>query len=56
MIPPWLAVFAGDISLPTAFAPLDWHVHDMLFGFVGCGDRRLSADRGTELDGAAANQ
>ena len=35
MIPLWLAVFAGDISLPTAFAPLDWHVHEMLFGYVG---------------------
>ena len=35
MIPLWLAVFAGEISLPTAFAPLDWHVHEMLFGYVG---------------------
>ena len=35
MIPLWLAIFAGDISLPTAFAPLDWHVHEMLFGYVG---------------------
>ncbi|WP_298252972.1 NnrS family protein [Bradyrhizobium sp.] len=34
MIPLWLAVFAGEISLPTAFAPLDWHVHEMLFGYV----------------------
>lgn len=35
MIPLWLAVFAGEISLPTAFAPLDWHGHEMLFGYVG---------------------
>lgn len=34
MIPLWLAVFAGDISLPSAFAPRDWHVHEMLFGYV----------------------
>lgn len=34
MVPLWLAVFAGDISLPTAFAPRDWHVHEMLFGYV----------------------
>src|SRR6185312_13280317 len=34
MIPLWLAVFAGDVSLPTAFGPLDWHVHEMLFGYV----------------------
>ena len=35
MVPLWLAVFAGDVSLPTAFAPRDWHVHEMLFGYVG---------------------
>ncbi|MFQ3458541.1 NnrS family protein [Bradyrhizobium sp. UFLA01-814] len=34
MIPLWLAVFAGDVSPPTVFAPLDWHVHEMLFGYV----------------------
>lgn len=34
-IPLWLAVFAGLISLPSAFAPLDWHIHEMLFGYVG---------------------
>lgn len=35
MIPLWLAVFAGELQLPTAFAPRDWHVHEMLFGYVG---------------------
>lgn len=35
MIPLWLALFAGRVSLPTAFAPRDWHVHEMLFGYVG---------------------
>lgn len=34
MIPLWLAVFAGDVSAPTAFAPRDWHIHEMLFGYV----------------------
>ena len=34
MIPMWLGVFAGDLELPTAFAPRDWHVHEMLFGYV----------------------
>ena len=34
MVPLWLVVFAGDVSLPTAFAPRDWHVHEMLFGYV----------------------
>jgi uncharacterized protein involved in response to NO len=35
MIPLWLAVFAGDVSMPTAFGPRDWHVHEMLFGYIG---------------------
>ena len=35
MVPLWLAVFAGDVSLPTAFVPRDWHIHEMLFGYVG---------------------
>jgi len=34
MIPLWLAAFAGETSLPTAFAPRDWHVHEMLFGYA----------------------
>jgi uncharacterized protein involved in response to NO len=34
MIPVWLGVFEGELQLPTAFAPRDWHVHEMLFGYV----------------------
>ncbi len=31
----WMPVFFGEIALPGAFAPRDWHVHEMLFGYVG---------------------
>lgn len=31
----WLCSLAGKIALPTAFDPLAWHRHEMLFGFVG---------------------
>lgn len=31
----WLLAFAGLVELPTAFDPLAWHRHEMLFGFVG---------------------
>lgn len=31
----WLCTLAGVITLPTAFDPLTWHRHEMLFGFVG---------------------
>jgi uncharacterized protein involved in response to NO len=30
----WLPQYFGELSLPTAFAPLDWHIHEMLFGFL----------------------
>ena len=33
-LPLWLAVFAGDATLPTALPPLVWHVHEMVFGFA----------------------
>lgn len=35
VIPLWLAAFAGHVSLAAAFAPRDWHVHEMPFGYVG---------------------
>jgi uncharacterized protein involved in response to NO len=30
----WLPVFMGELSLRTAFPPRDWHIHEMLYGFV----------------------
>jgi uncharacterized protein involved in response to NO len=30
----WLPQYMGELALPTAFAPLDWHVHEMLYGYV----------------------
>ena len=31
----WLCSLAGALDLPSAFDPLSWHRHEMLFGFVG---------------------
>lgn len=31
----WLCSLAGKFALPTAFDPVAWHRHEMLFGFVG---------------------
>lgn len=31
----WLLALGGGIELPSAFEPLAWHRHEMLFGFVG---------------------
>ena len=31
----WLPAFQGDLSVPTAFDPVGWHVHEMLFGYLG---------------------
>ncbi len=30
----WLPLFYGHVGTASAFAPVDWHVHEMLFGFV----------------------
>lgn len=30
----WLSVLHGEVALTTAFSPRDWHVHEMLYGFV----------------------
>src|SRR5579862_9356428 len=30
----WLPQYFGRLSLPTAFTPLDWHIHEMLYGYV----------------------
>ena len=31
----WLTAADGGLALPSAFVPLAWHRHEMLFGFVG---------------------
>lgn len=31
----WLPVFRGDVSIPTVFDPIGWHVHEMIFGYLG---------------------
>jgi uncharacterized protein involved in response to NO len=30
----WLPLLAGLITLPTAFSPLEWHVHELVYGYV----------------------
>ena len=30
----WLGAFLGYLRIPTAFSPLAWHAHEMIFGFV----------------------
>lgn len=30
----WLPVFMGELTLSTAFVPRDWHVHEMLYGYL----------------------
>ena len=29
----WLPFVSGHLDVPTAFAPVDWHIHEMLFGY-----------------------
>ncbi|MGA2566311.1 MAG: NnrS family protein [Pseudolabrys sp.] len=30
----WLPMFNGELTLSTAFGPIDWHVHEMLYGYL----------------------
>ena len=30
----WIAILMGVVDLPTAFGPVAWHYHELLFGFV----------------------
>ncbi len=30
----WLPIFYGELELWTTFAPIDWHVHEMLYGYL----------------------
>jgi uncharacterized protein involved in response to NO len=30
----WLPIYFGEMRLPTTFAPIDWHVHEMLYGYL----------------------
>lgn len=30
----WLPLFYGRLAILSAFAPVDWHVHEMLFGYL----------------------
>ena len=30
----WMPVFYGELMLTSAFAPRDWHVHELLYGYL----------------------
>ncbi|HEY7230483.1 MAG TPA: NnrS family protein [Pseudolabrys sp.] len=30
----WIPQYMGKLSLPTHLSPLDWHIHEMLYGYV----------------------
>ena len=30
----WLPEYFGEIRIETAFSPRDWHMHEMLYGYV----------------------
>jgi uncharacterized protein involved in response to NO len=30
----WLPVLTGHLTLPSAFTPVQWHVHELLYGYV----------------------
>jgi uncharacterized protein involved in response to NO len=30
----WLPMLSGHLALPSAFTPIEWHVHELLYGYV----------------------
>jgi len=34
VVPLWMAVWSGSITLNSPFTPIDWHIHEMLFGYT----------------------
>ncbi|MER8537369.1 NnrS family protein [Mesorhizobium sp. M1005] len=30
----WLPMYAGELNAHSAFVPVDWHIHEMLFGYL----------------------
>ncbi len=30
----WLQLYKGEVALRSVFSPLDWHIHEMLYGYV----------------------
>lgn len=30
----WLPLFKGELATASLFAPIDWHIHEMLFGYL----------------------
>lgn len=30
----WLPLLTGHLEIPTAFTPVEWHVHELIFGYV----------------------
>ncbi|GAB4236128.1 MAG: NnrS family protein [Kiloniellaceae bacterium] len=34
-LPLWLLMFQGAVELPSVFAPMAWHAHEMIFGVAG---------------------
>jgi uncharacterized protein involved in response to NO len=30
----WLPLYFGDLTIATAFSPRDWHIHEMLYGYL----------------------
>ena len=30
----WLPIFNGELNLWSAFSVVDWHVHEMLYGYL----------------------
>lgn len=34
IVPLWMVIWSGGLTLSAPFSPVDWHIHEMLFGYT----------------------
>jgi uncharacterized protein involved in response to NO len=52
----WLPQYFGHLKLPTALPPLDWHIHEMIYGDVASAVAGFLLTATPELDRTDSSQ
>ena len=50
IVPLWMAVWSGRAMPDGPFSPMDWHIHEMLFGYPSAVVAGVLVHRHSELD------
>ena len=55
-IPAWIWLLAGAEGVPMHYRLREWHMHEMVFGFLSCVITRVSSHGSAKLDRASAHE